>query len=72
MPAVSWRVFMPATGLRPVMLATGQDLAYLTALTAIAVMEALPDGNLYVNIDIPTLGVGTVVGGTRLPGLTPV
>jgi len=60
--------FHAANGTAAVMLATGQDMAYLTALTTIAVMEALPDGDLYVSIDIPTLGVGTVGGGTGLPG----
>ena len=59
--------FHAANGAAAVMLATGQDMAYLTALTTIAVMEALPEGSLYVSIDIPTLGVGTVGGGTGLP-----
>jgi len=59
--------FHAANGVAALMLATGQDVAYLTALTAIAVMEARPNGDLHVSIDIPTLGVGTVGGGTGLP-----
>jgi hydroxymethylglutaryl-CoA reductase (NADPH) len=60
--------FHAANGAAAVMLATGQDMAYLSAFTAIAVMEARPEGDLYLSIDLPTLGVGTVGGGTRLPG----
>ncbi len=59
--------FHAANGAAAVMLATGQDLAYLTAFTATAVMEALPNGDLYLSIDCPTIGVGTVGGGTGLP-----
>lgn len=59
--------FHAANGVAALMLATGQDAAYLTALTAISTMEALSNGDLYVSIDIPTLGVGTVGGGTGLP-----
>ena len=59
--------FHAANGVAALMLATGQDAAYLTALTAIVVMEARPNGDLHVSIDIPTLGVGTVGGGTGLP-----
>lgn len=60
--------FHAANGTAAVMLATGQDMAYLAAFTSIAVMETLPNGDLYLSIDIPTLGVGTVGGGTGLPG----
>jgi hydroxymethylglutaryl-CoA reductase (NADPH) len=59
--------FHAANGAAAIMLATGQDLAYLTAFTATAVMEALPNGDLYLSIDCPTIGVGTVGGGTGLP-----
>ena len=59
--------FHAANGVAALMLATGQDAAYLTALTATAVMEARPNGDLHVSIDIPTLGVGTIGGGTGLP-----
>ena len=59
--------FHAANGAAAVMLATGQDLAYLTAFTATAVMEALPNGDLHLTIDCPTIGVGTVGGGTGLP-----
>jgi hydroxymethylglutaryl-CoA reductase (NADPH) len=59
--------FHAANGVAAVMLATGQDAAYLTALTAISVIEALPTGDLYISIDIPTLGAGTIGGGTGLP-----
>ncbi len=59
--------FHAANGIAAVMLATGQDMAYLAALTTIATMEALSNGDLYVSVDIPTLGVGTVGGGTGLP-----
>ncbi len=59
--------FHAANAVAALMLATGQDAAYLTAFTAITVMEALPAGDLYLSVDIPTLGVGTVGGGTGLP-----
>jgi hydroxymethylglutaryl-CoA reductase (NADPH) len=59
--------FHAANGVAALMLATGQDAAYLTALTATAVMEARPNGDLHISIDIPTLGVGTIGGGTGLP-----
>jgi hydroxymethylglutaryl-CoA reductase (NADPH) len=59
--------FHAANGAAAVMLATGQDLAYLTAFTSTAVMEARPNGDLHLSIDCPTIGVGTVGGGTGLP-----
>ena len=59
--------FHAANGVAALMLATGQDAAYLTALTATGVMEARANGDLHVTVDIPTLGVGTVGGGTGLP-----
>lgn len=60
--------FHAANGATALMLATGQDLAYVAAFSAIALMEARQNGDLYLSIDIPTLGVGTVGGGTGLPG----
>jgi hydroxymethylglutaryl-CoA reductase (NADPH) len=60
--------FHAANGTAAIMLATGQDLAYLSAFSVIAVMEARSNGDLYVSIDAPTIGVGTVGGGTGLPG----
>lgn len=59
--------FHAANGAAAVMLATGQDIAYLAAFTTTAVMEARPNGDLHLSIDCPTIGVGTVGGGTGLP-----
>jgi hydroxymethylglutaryl-CoA reductase (NADPH) len=59
--------FHAANGVAALMLATGQDAAYPTALTAISTIKALPNGDLYVSIDVPTLGGGTLGCGTGLP-----
>lgn len=48
-------------------LACGQDAAYISALTGVTIFEPRGEGDLLVSLDIPTLGVGTVGGGTGLP-----
>ena len=57
-----------ANGLAAVFLATGQDVACISeAAIGITRME-VRDGDLYCSVSLPNLIVGTVGGGTRLPG----
>lgn len=57
-----------ANGLTALFLATGQDVACVSeAYVGITRMEVDEDSNLYVSVTLPSLVVGTVGGGTRLP-----
>jgi hydroxymethylglutaryl-CoA reductase (NADPH) len=58
-----------ANGLAALYLATGQDVACV-AESAIGItrFEARPDGSLYAAVTLPGIMVGTVGGGTGLPG----
>lgn len=58
-----------ANGLAALYLATGQDVACV-AESAVGVtrMELTPDGDLYAAVTLPSVIVGTVGGGTGLPG----
>jgi hydroxymethylglutaryl-CoA reductase (NADPH) len=57
-----------ANGLTAIFLATGQDAACVSeAYVGITRMEVDLDGNLYVSVTLPSLVVGTVGGGTKLP-----
>lgn len=57
-----------ANGLTALFLATGQDVACVSeAYVGITRMELNDDHNLYVSVTLPSLVVGTVGGGTRLP-----
>ncbi len=50
-----------------IFLATGQDPAHLVeASTTLTSLEVTPGGDLYCNVTIPALPVGTVGGGTSL------
>lgn len=58
-----------ANGLAALFLATGQDVACVAeAFPGITRMEARPNGDLYISVTLPNLMVGTVGGGTWLPG----
>lgn len=58
-----------ANGLAAIFLACGQDVACVAESAAgITRFEARPDGSLYASVTIPSLAVGTVGGGTGLPG----
>jgi hydroxymethylglutaryl-CoA reductase (NADPH) len=57
-----------ANGLTALFMATGQDVACVSeAYVGITRMEVDDEGNLYVSVTLPSLVVGTVGGGTRLP-----
>jgi len=57
-----------ANGLTALFLATGQDVACVSeAYVGITRMEVDDDSNLYVSVTLPSLVVGTIGGGTRLP-----
>ena len=57
-----------ANGLAALFLACGQDVACVgEASVGITRMELTPAGDLYCGITLPSLIVGTVGGGTRLP-----
>ena len=54
-----------ANGLAAVMLACGQDVAYLTeCATGLLDLECTPEGDLYAAVSLPSLLVGTVGGGS--------
>ncbi|MDD2599215.1 MAG: hydroxymethylglutaryl-CoA reductase [Kiritimatiellae bacterium] len=58
-----------ANALAAIFLCTGQDVACLAeASVGITTMQVRPNGNLYVSVSLPNLTVGTVGGGTFLPG----
>ncbi|HEY7850682.1 MAG TPA: hydroxymethylglutaryl-CoA reductase [Ktedonobacterales bacterium] len=58
-----------ANGLAALYLATGQDVACV-AESAVGVtrIELAPEGDLYAAVTLPSVIVGTVGGGTELPG----
>ena len=57
-----------ANGLAALFLATGQDVACVSeAYVGITRMEVNEDNDLYVSVTLPSLVVGTVGGGTKLP-----
>jgi hydroxymethylglutaryl-CoA reductase (NADPH) len=58
-----------ANGLAALYLATGQDVACVAeSAVGITRFEAKPDGSLYAAVTLPGIMVGTVGGGTGLPG----
>jgi len=58
-----------ANALAALFLCCGQDVACLSeASVGITTMRVTPDGDLYVSVSLPNLTVGTVGGGTFLPG----
>ncbi len=60
----NWLV-QAANGLAAVMLACGQDVAYVTeCATGFLDLDVTPDGDLYAAATLPSLLVGTVGGGT--------
>jgi len=60
----NWLV-QAANGLAAVMLACGQDVAYLTeSSTGLLDLEVTPEGDLYASAWLPSLLVGTVGGGS--------
>ncbi|ACJ15884.1 3-hydroxy-3-methylglutaryl-CoA reductase [Thermococcus onnurineus NA1] len=51
-----------------IFLATGQDEAQITeGAHGITLAEVTPEGDLYISITMPSLEIGTVGGGTRVP-----
>ncbi len=51
-----------------IFLATGQDEAQITEGShGITLAEVTPEGDLYISITMPSLEIGTVGGGTRVP-----
>ncbi len=63
----NWAVQI-ANGLAAVLLACGQDVAYLTeCATGWLDLEVTASGDLYAALTLPNLIVGTVGGGTSLP-----
>jgi hydroxymethylglutaryl-CoA reductase (NADPH) len=57
-----------ANGLTALFMACGQDVACVAeAYVGITRMEVCKDGDLYISVTLPSLVVGTVGGGTRLP-----
>jgi hydroxymethylglutaryl-CoA reductase (NADPH) len=57
----------PANGLTALLMATGQDVAYVPdSAVTITTMEVTRAGDLYVSLYMPSLIVGTVGGGTGL------
>jgi hydroxymethylglutaryl-CoA reductase (NADPH) len=58
-----------ANALAAMFLCCGQDVACLSeASVGITTMQVDPNGDLYVSVSLPNLTVGTVGGGTFLPG----
>jgi hydroxymethylglutaryl-CoA reductase (NADPH) len=58
-----------ANALAALFIACGQDAACVAeASVGLTRMDATPEGDLYVSISLPNLIVGTVGGGTSLPG----
>ena len=58
-----------ANGLAALYLACGQDIACVAeSATGVTRMEVSPDGALYTSVTLPNVIVGTVGGGTGLPG----
>lgn len=58
-----------ANALAAIFLCCGQDVACLSeASVGITTMQVTDDGDLYVSVSLPNLTVGTVGGGTYLPG----
>lgn len=58
-----------ANGLAALFLATGQDVACVSeAAIGVTRFEARDNGSLYASVTLPNLIVGTVGGGTVLPG----
>ena len=58
-----------ANGLAALYIACGQDAACVAeSATGVTRMEVTPDGSLYASVTLPNLMVGTVGGGTGLPG----
>jgi len=58
-----------ANGLTALFMATGQDVACVAeAFVGITRTEVMNDGDLYLSVTLPSLMVGTVGGGTWLPG----
>jgi hydroxymethylglutaryl-CoA reductase (NADPH) len=58
-----------ANALAALFLCCGQDVACLAeASVGITTMQVNREGNLYVSVSLPNLTVGTVGGGTYLPG----
>ncbi|NJE30869.1 hydroxymethylglutaryl-CoA reductase (NADPH) [Thermococcus sp. 18S1] len=51
-----------------IFLATGQDEAQITEGShGITLAEVTPEGDLYISVTMPSLEIGTVGGGTRVP-----
>jgi len=60
----NWAV-QSANGLAAVMLACGQDVAYLAeCATGMLELDVEPDGSLHASVQLPSLLVGTVGGGS--------
>jgi len=58
-----------ANGIAALFLACGQDVACVAeSATGITRLETSADGDLYASVTLPNLMVGTVGGGTGLPG----
>jgi hydroxymethylglutaryl-CoA reductase (NADPH) len=58
-----------ANALAAIFLCCGQDVACLSeASVGITTMQVNDNGDLYVSVSLPNLTVGTVGGGTYLPG----
>ncbi len=58
-----------ANGLTALFMATGQDVACVAeAFVGITRMEVMNEADLYLSVTLPSLMVGTVGGGTWLPG----
>jgi hydroxymethylglutaryl-CoA reductase (NADPH) len=61
----NWLV-QAANGLAAVLLACGQDVAYLTeCATGMLDFQVTPEGHLYASVTLPSLLVGTVGGGSQ-------
>ncbi len=60
--------FTPASAVAAVFAATGQDLGLVATSAMAHGVEQRVDGGLHVSIRFPGLEVGTVGGGTTLPG----
>lgn len=57
----------PANGLTALLIATGQDVAYVPdSVATITTMELTEEGGLYVSLYMPSLILGTVGGGVGL------
>jgi hydroxymethylglutaryl-CoA reductase (NADPH) len=58
-----------ANVLAALFLATGQDVASVVECgSGLTIMDVTADGDLYASVTIPNLIVGSIGGGTRLPG----